>query len=68
MSDEKEWADPIVAEVRAVRDRLAKRFNYNIPAIFEDLRRKDEEYKAQGFEVVQLPIRRLPQKKTGTHE
>lgn len=68
MSDEKEWTDPIVAEVRSVRDRLAKRFNYDIPAIFEHLRRKEEEYKAQGFEVVQLPIRRLPQKNTGMHE
>ncbi len=68
MSDEKEWTDPIVAAVRAVRDRLAKRFNYDIAAIFEHLRLKDEEYKAQGFQVVQLPIKRLPQKKTGTHE
>jgi hypothetical protein len=30
--------DPIVAEVRRVRDELARRFNYDIHAIFADLR------------------------------
>jgi len=29
--------DPIVAEVRRVRDQLARRFNYDIHAIFADL-------------------------------
>jgi hypothetical protein len=29
--------DPIVAEVRRVRDKLAARFNYDIHAIFADL-------------------------------
>ena len=32
--------DPIVAEVRRVRDRLARKFNYDIHAILEDLRRR----------------------------
>ncbi len=31
--------DPIVAEVRSVRERLAARFNYDVHAIFDDLRR-----------------------------
>ena len=30
--------DPIVAEVRRVRDELARRFNYDVHAIFADLR------------------------------
>ena len=30
--------DPIVAEVRRVRDELARRFHYDIHAIFADLR------------------------------
>jgi len=30
--------DPIVEEVRRVRDRLARRFDYDIHAIFADLR------------------------------
>ena len=31
--------DPIVAEVRAVRDRLAARFNYDIDAIVQHIQR-----------------------------
>jgi len=30
--------DPIVNEVRRVRDKLARQFNYDIHAIFADLR------------------------------
>jgi len=32
--------DPIVAEVRRVRDELARRFNYDVHAICEDLRKR----------------------------
>ncbi|MBI4024903.1 MAG: hypothetical protein HY360_07970 [Verrucomicrobia bacterium] len=32
--------DPIVAEVRRARDKLARKFNYDIHAIFDDLRRR----------------------------
>ena len=31
---------PIVAEVRRVRDELARKFNYDVHAIFQDLRRR----------------------------
>jgi len=34
------WNDPIVEEVRAVRDRLAAEFDYDVHAIFEDLRKR----------------------------
>jgi hypothetical protein len=34
------WEDPIVNEVRAVRDKLAARFNYDVDAIFDDLQRR----------------------------
>lgn len=33
--------DPIVAEVRRVRDQLARQFNYDIHAIFSDLRARE---------------------------
>jgi hypothetical protein len=33
--------DPIVAEVRRVRDALARKFKYSIHAIFEDLRQRE---------------------------
>ena len=38
------WEDPIVEEVRAVREAYAKRFGYDVQAICRDLRhRQDEE-------------------------
>ena len=37
------FKDPIVAEVRAAGDRLARRFNYDLRALFEFL--KEEERK-----------------------
>ena len=33
--------DPIVAEVRRVRDKLARQFNYDMHAIFDDLRARE---------------------------
>ena len=36
--------DPIVNEVRRVRDELAKKFNYDVDAIFSDLREKQRKY------------------------
>lgn len=36
--------DPIVNEVRRVRDELARKFNYDVDAIFEDLREKQKKY------------------------
>lgn len=34
--------DPIVEEVRRVRDELAREFNYDIHAIFADLRTRQQ--------------------------
>ena len=36
-------SDPIVAEVRRIRDAHAAKFNYDIGAIFEDMRRRQAE-------------------------
>jgi hypothetical protein len=32
--------DPIVSEVRQVREQLARQFNFDVHAIFDDLRRR----------------------------
>ena len=40
MSNYNDDPDPIVAEVRRVRDELARKFNYDVHAICEDLRRR----------------------------
>jgi hypothetical protein len=37
------WEDPIVEEVRKVRDAYAKRFNYDLDAIYHDLKAKERQ-------------------------
>ena len=34
------YEDPIVDEVRKTREHLAKKYNFNVEAIFEDLRKR----------------------------
>ncbi len=36
------WRDPVVEEVRAIRDAYSKRFDHDLQAITEDLRLKEE--------------------------
>jgi len=38
------YDDPIVNEVRKTRERLAKEFNYDVGAIFADLRKRQAEW------------------------
>lgn len=43
------WSDPIVDEVRRVREAYAARFNYDLRAIYRDLK---EQEKRSGRKVV----------------
>ena len=43
------WSDPIVDEVRRARDAYAARFNYDLRAIFRDLK---EQEKRSGRQIV----------------
>lgn len=36
------WEDPIVAEVRKVREAHAARFNYDLKAIYQDLKQQEQ--------------------------
>lgn len=47
--------DPIVAEVRKYRDQYAKRFGYDLRAIYLDLKEKQEQSRRRR---VVLPPRR----------
>lgn len=47
-------ADPVIAEVRAVRDGYAARFGYDVSAIFRDLRARQE---TSGRVYVRYPAR-----------
>ena len=49
------WQDPIVEEIHRIREEHAKKFNYDLHAICEDIRKKQ----AQSFrKVVSRPPRR----------
>lgn len=51
--------DPIVAEVREVRDRHAARFNYDLDAIYRDLKERE---KTSGRSYVSYQPRRFQPK------
>jgi len=44
--------DPIVSEVRKIRDQLARRYNFDLKAIFADLR---ERQSSLGSRLVRRP-------------
>ena len=47
--------DPIIAEIRAIRQAYAARFDYDVEAIFKDIRARQEAF---GHQYVRLPARR----------
>ncbi|MCJ7434852.1 MAG: hypothetical protein MUO77_15325 [Anaerolineales bacterium] len=49
------WNDPIVEEVRAVRNAHAQKFNYDLKAIAADLKKQQKKSKRQ---VVSLPSKK----------
>ena len=49
------WTDEIVEEIHRIREEYAKSFNYDLDAIFADLRKKEAE---SGREVVNLSRKR----------
>lgn len=50
------WVDPIVEEVRRIRQEHAARFNYDLDAICRDLQAQE---KASGRTYVSRPPRRV---------
>jgi hypothetical protein len=53
------YKDEILEEIHKYREEYAKSFNYDLKAIFRDLRDKQI---ARGHEVVKLPIKRRSKK------
>lgn len=48
--------DPIVEEIRRIRDEHAARFNYDLDAIFDDIKKSEKEL---GLPLVTLPPNRV---------
>jgi hypothetical protein len=47
----KTWEDPIVAEVRKVKEQLAAKFNFNIEAMLRDVQKRE---KTSGHKLISL--------------
>jgi hypothetical protein len=58
-------SDPVVAEIRRIREELAAQFNYDLDAIIEDARRR---YAADSRKVIRLPPRRPEGYQAKPHE
>ncbi len=57
------WKDPIVEEVRKIREKHAAKFNYNLDAICRDLK---EQVRKSERKVVSLPAKKPTRRvKTG---
>ena len=50
------WRDPIVEEVRAIRDVYAKQFDYDIDSIYRDLKNQEDK---SGRKVILLQAKRI---------
>jgi len=47
--------DEIIDEVRAVREAHAEKFNFDLDAIYEDIKRSEEEHIARGAKFIDPP-------------
>jgi len=63
MCKKDEWKDPIVEEVRRIRQEYAAQFNYDLRAMFEDLKAKQD---ASGREIVSFAAKRTKPRHDGT--
>nr|VFK03914.1 MAG: hypothetical protein BECKH772B_GA0070898_103893 [Candidatus Kentron sp. H]VFK04119.1 MAG: hypothetical protein BECKH772A_GA0070896_103833 [Candidatus Kentron sp. H]VFK06978.1 MAG: hypothetical protein BECKH772C_GA0070978_103873 [Candidatus Kentron sp. H] len=50
------WRDPIVEEIHKIREEHAARFNYDLEAIYQDLKRLE---RASGRETVTFAPKRV---------
>jgi hypothetical protein len=60
------WEDPIVAEVGKTREQLAGAFNFDVKAIFADLRKRQAESGVQLVRRKDQPKQVLPEEGAGT--
>ncbi len=60
------WTDPIVAEIRRVREKHAAKFGYDLKAIYKDLKAKEA---SSGRKYVRYEPRRVatPPGTVGNH-
>ncbi len=57
------WDDPIVSEVRKAREVHAAKFDYDLRAIYLDLKKKELEYKKEGWKFVSFQPKKLKRRR-----
>ncbi len=53
------WRDPIVDEIRRLRQKYAARFNHDLKAICRDLREKQKKHHRKTVTLPPRPARRI---------
>jgi hypothetical protein len=48
-------SDEIITEVRAVKDAIGEKFNYDLRALYEEIKRGEAELQAKGIKLVAPP-------------
>ena len=57
------WSDEIVEETRKARDQYAAKFNYDLEAIYRDLKKHEEQAPEKFVSLPSKPPETLPQAK-----
>ena len=57
------WNDEIVEETRKARDRYAAKFDYDLDAIYCDLKKEEEKYPEKFISLPPKPPEIVPQAK-----
>jgi len=47
--------DEIITEVHAIKDAIGEKYNYDLRALFEDIKRGEAELKAKGIKMIPPP-------------
>ncbi len=47
--------DEIITEVRAIKDAIGAKFNYDLRALFEDIKRGEAELQSRGIHLIPPP-------------
>jgi hypothetical protein len=47
--------DEIIKEVRAIKDEIGAKFNYDLRALFEEIKRGEAELQAKGVSLIPPP-------------
>lgn len=48
--------DEIISEIRLIKDDIAAKFNYDLRALFEDLKQGEAKLLAKGIQLIPPPI------------